>query len=872
MEKETLPHWLTLGLLLLALAFMFLGTLTLYITTDIPALHLLALLGGWTVVWGVTYCILQSRHPEIDPYIIPAVALLTGWGLLLQARLASASFLFKQLAWLFIGCTALTMVAVYPTMTRWLRRFRYSLLIGGLLLLGLTLVFGVNPSGFGQPLWLGAFGIYFQPSEMLKLLFVIYLAAYLCDRRDILTHRTNELPLWVIVLAPMLIMVGIALLLLGWQQDLGAALLFYLTFVAMLYLAWGKGWTVALSLLLFVPVIIIGYVASSRVALRVSIWLNPWTPEQADRAFQILQSLFALADGGILGQGLGQGFPTLIPAVHTDFVYAALVEEFGSAGGLALLALMGIIIYRGIYWAQNTASPFESLLAGGIAALLGIQTWVIVGGNIKLIPITGVTLPYLSYGGSSLLTTMLATGVLLNISASHPTTLSLDLAVSKAPPLPRTAERLGQALLVLLMSLALGTGYWSIVRNANLRDYVTNPRHILAEARIQRGRILDRNGSVLADISIDEDGYVTRTYPVPEAAPVIGFATLQYGTDGIEATCDARLRGDASRTAWDTARDDLYHRDPVGQDIWLTMDASLQRSAQALLKGQQGAAIVVNVHTGEVLVLASNPIYDPAIVETEWTALRNTGSAPLLNRATQGLAQPGTILQSVILSLAVEQNLLETPPAELDASVSLNGNTLTCLVPPASNTWSAVLANNCPAPIVSLGEALGMETLATGLTTWGLTDAPLLEIPTVAMFWDAQAAELTAESLGQGNLLITPLQMMGVVATLGNDGVRPPLHLLASQPMGCDVPSFNEEERIVSADVAEQIRELWIPYSNNIVGHFGQALAGPERIQTWFMGLDSKENPQYAVIVTLENPSQPERTIEIAMQLLVGFR
>jgi cell division protein FtsW len=162
----------------------------------------------------------------------------------------------------------------------------------------------------------------------------------------------------------MVTMVGLALLLLGWQQDLGAALLFYLTFVAMLYLAWGKGWHVVVSLLLFIPIALAGYWLSTRVALRVSIWLDPWGPGQADRAFQILQSLYAFADGGLVGQGLGQGLPTLIPAVHTDFVYAALVEEFGLVGGVALLLLLGLFIYRGILLAQrasaaDSGAPFE---------------------------------------------------------------------------------------------------------------------------------------------------------------------------------------------------------------------------------------------------------------------------------------------------------------------------------------------------------------------------------------------------------------------------------------------------------------------------------------------------------------------------------
>jgi len=861
------------GLLVaLPVCFVCLGATTLYLAAPLPSLtlpRLAALVLGWMAIWGATYVLLRRKLPGADPFILPIVGLLTGWGLLLLARMAP-SFLPRQILWLGISCGALCITALTPMLPRLLRRYRYTLLVAGLLLLVATFFFGVNPSGYGQELWLGVFGMYFQPSEPLKLLLVIYLASYLSDRRDLLQRQDGGKALWMAILGPMLIMVGLALSLLGWQQDLGAALLFYLTFVAMLYLAWGKGWHVIVSLLLFVPIALAGYWLSSRVALRVSIWLDPWAPEQADRAFQILQSLYAFAAGGVFGQGLGQGLPTLIPAVHTDFVYAALVEEFGLIGGLALLLLFGLLIYRGILLAQRVSasgsgSPFESLLAGGIAALFAIQIWVIMGGNAKLIPITGVTLPFLSYGGSSLLTVFIATGLLLNISAPHPEPITLTL-VPASMPLRQTAGRLGKALLLLLASIALITGAWTVLRADELRDLFTNPRRILAESRIQRGRILDRNGVTLAGITVDDRGYVTRTYIVPEAAPVIGYNTLQYGGSGIETTCDSRLRGDIGRTPWQDFRMGLLHQPPVGRDVRLTLDARLQQTAQNLLASYEGAAVLVDTRTGEILVLASTPTYDPATVETDWADLSTAPDAPLLNRATQSLAQPGAVLQTVVLAAALQEGELPEPSIPLSAHVAVNGERLTCAQTPLATTWQVALSAGCPAPFATLGNHLGIAHLAESFSAWGLIDAPALEIPTVAALWDAASADPIREAIGQGDLLVTPLHMVGVAAIVGNGGVRTPLRLLSAPLSGCVSPDLTTY-RVITSAVAARILDLW-PHYGTTVGHLGEALAGPNRTQTWFIGLNSPQVPRYAVAVLIENASDRQIPVQIGEQLL----
>lgn len=394
----------------------------------LPVVVLAACLG--TAAW-----VLYRWRPGHDRHLLPLVGMLSGLGLAEVARLAPSlspggqvvgiepglsTFLVRQVAWLGLGTLALLAVALAPGDLRWLRRYRYTWLLVGLTLLATTLVVGVNPSGFGARLWLGLGGIYFQPSELLKLLMLVFLASYLEGRREVLLAVEARIGRWRLphpaYLGPMLLMWGFSMVLLIWQRDLGAALLFFGVFLAMLYAATGQGRYVLTGLVLLGVATIVGYRLFDHVALRVDAWWNPWQ-EAAGRSFQIVQSLLAFASGGVLGQGLGQGLPTAIPVVHTDFVFAAIGEEYGLMGALAVVGCFALLVSRAFHIALEARRPFDQLLAAGIGALFGLQALVIMSGTLKLIPLTGVTLPFVSYGGSSLLTSMIMVGLLLHISS-----------------------------------------------------------------------------------------------------------------------------------------------------------------------------------------------------------------------------------------------------------------------------------------------------------------------------------------------------------------------------------------------------------------------------------------------------------------------
>ena len=420
---DWVASWRELGLIAAALAFVACGLVQLSLAQqgELSADYLwpVILLASLAIVgWGL----LTWRAPARDPLLFPVVVLLSGWGLIEVARL-QARFLSRQMWWVGLGLGALLLVAALPYRWYWLSRYRYLWLSLGLGLLALTIVWGVNPLGVGDRLWLSIGQLlYFQPSEMLKIILIIFMASYLAEKRELLVLtdlRIGRLRLPPLAyLGPLLLMWGFSLILLLWQQDLGAALLFLSAFLSMIYVATGRQFYVWAGIAMLIAIGVAGYHLYDRIQLRGTIWLDPWSDPRG-QAYQIVQSLLAFAAGGLLGTGVGLGHPTpYIPVVHTDFVFAAVGEEWGLLGALGLLLLLTILVVRGLRAAMRARTPFVSLLAAGLSAMLGWQSVIIMGGTTKLIPLTGITLPFVSYGGSSMLVCCVMVGLLIRASAA----------------------------------------------------------------------------------------------------------------------------------------------------------------------------------------------------------------------------------------------------------------------------------------------------------------------------------------------------------------------------------------------------------------------------------------------------------------------
>lgn len=597
----------------------------------------------WLFGFALALRVKQRRLPNGDPFLLPLIALLSGWGLLSIWRL-TGTYGLRQTIWLAVALGIFIAGLYFKNLLEVLSRYKYLWLTSGLALTALTLIFGTNPLGYGPRLWLGCCGIYLQPSEPLKLLLIVYLAAYLADRWKVvrlesLNNQSGNLPTFQLfnVLTPTLIMTGLALLLLVVQRDLGTASLFIFIYSVMIFLATGWRWIPVLSAFGLTLAGGAGYLLFDVVRLRVDAWLNPWL-DPSGRSYQIVQSLMAVANGGLLGRGPGLGSPGVVPVAHSDFIFAAIAEENGLIGTLGLFVLLAVVAQRGLSIARNTKDPFRRYLAAGLSVHLIGQSILIIGGNLRLLPLTGVTLPFMSYGGSSLVVSFIALLILLHIS-----TPVEGYRLKVEGKLSTSNLQLSTLLLTAIAAAALVNGWWAFSRGPDLLTRTDNPRRAIADRTVPRGALLDRHNTPLIETT-GQPGAYTRRVHTPGLGPLLGYSHPVYGQAGLEAALDPYLRGqtgNAPLTIW--WHHLLYGTPPPGVDIRLTLDLALQNTADALLGEQSGALVLLNAASGEVLALASHPTYDPNNLDANWDALITDARSPLLNRASQGRYPTGTL-------------------------------------------------------------------------------------------------------------------------------------------------------------------------------------------------------------------------------------
>ncbi len=437
------PRWTEARLLLLAALALVVGSVSLSLgVTGTLAPYAPTGLAIYLGALAIAHLVQVLAGRRSDEVLLPVVGLLGGISLLLMQRLPQGLVTMDlgettiglgevQLIWLVLALAVATTLGVLVRSDSWLRRYKYTWAAVGIGLLLLTFVFGSDVAGQRLSLRIGPVGG--QPSELLKVILVVFLAGYLSENRPLLIEQDTRLgPLRLPplpYLAPMVAMWAVALGIVVIQRDLGAALLFFAVFLALTYAATGRISLVVIGLALFLAGSALMANLFSHVGDRIAIWLDPFA-DPLGRGYQIVQSLHAFARGGLLGTGLGDGLPMVggrlpIPEVHTDFPLAALGEELGLVGVIAILGLYFVVIQRGLRIGASAADDFRAILATGLALIVGVQAFIIAAGNLKVLPLTGVTLPFISYGGSSLLANALVVGLLLALS---------DRGVEPPPP------------------------------------------------------------------------------------------------------------------------------------------------------------------------------------------------------------------------------------------------------------------------------------------------------------------------------------------------------------------------------------------------------------------------------------------------------
>ncbi|MEI8084139.1 MAG: FtsW/RodA/SpoVE family cell cycle protein, partial [Actinomycetes bacterium] len=402
----------------------------------------------FVVLLGGAHVAVRLLTPYADPLLLPSAALLNMIGLAMIHRLDLAADaratrsdlpsptpdVVSQLTWTLLAVVLFVAVLVTVKDHRKLQRFTYTAMVAGVVLLLMPLVPIIGSTVNGATLWVRFGPLSFQPSELAKIALTIFFAGYLVRTRDSLALvRRKVLGLGIPRardLGPILVAWLISLAVLVFQRDLGTALMFFGLFVALLYIATQRRSWLIIGGALFIFGAVAGYYMFGHVRLRVEVWLNTWD-YASDQGYQIAQSLFGLANGGIFGTGWGQGYPQFVPFANTDFISASLGEELGTTGFMAILLIYGIIVERMLRTSIACRDPFGKLLTVGFAVVMALQLFVVIGGVTRLIPLTGLTTPFLSYGGSALIANWMIIALIMRVSdqARRPLPPGTDVGV-----------------------------------------------------------------------------------------------------------------------------------------------------------------------------------------------------------------------------------------------------------------------------------------------------------------------------------------------------------------------------------------------------------------------------------------------------------
>lgn len=830
---------------------------------------------GLIVAFVAAHIAIRLLAPGADPAILPLVFILSGIGITFVTRLAPEDAM-GQVVWLFVSVAAMVATLILiPNLDR-LADYKFTLGLTGVALLLMPAIFGTEI--YGSKLWIRIGGFSFQPGEIAKILIVLFLAAYLSENRELLSASSHKVGPFTLprlrMLTPMLVMWGMCLVVVVFERDLGSAVLFFTLFVVMLYVATGRIGYVLVSLALLAIGGALSYKFFSHVRVRFQIWLDPFA-DPSGSGLQIVQSIYSLADGGLVGSGIGKGMPTLIPVVKSDFIFSAVAEEMGLLGGAAVLLLFMLLAVRGLTTAARAKSDMSAFTAVGLTTALSFQAFLIVGGVTKLLPLTGVTLPFMSQGGSSLLSSFIVIGLLLRAgdegtgrmalpsgdgtSASPSPLLApgstggapvvqgkharahFGLGTSEGGVLGRVALGNRLTLLVtfftlLFAALIANLTYIQVIKASYYQQLPNNNHTIARSAYVQRGAILTSDGVTLAESLKQADGTYVRTYPQGSlAAHTVGYVSTQYGATGVEASMNDSLTGHADYSNWQKALYSLAGVNQPGNSVVLTINSQIQQAAEEALEGHVGSIVVLDPTTGAVLAKASSPTFSYNDIST----ILSTGdsSGELVDRSCASLYTPGSTFKVVTLAAAIDSGTA-TLDSSIDAParISIGGadvtnvagedfgtTTLRNAFTHSSNTAFGQLAVNVGAStLVDYAKAFGYGTTLGQdfhVTASLMPDAS--EMTEWETAW-AGAGQPVGQHSSPAGPQTTVMQNAVVAAAIANNGVvmSPYLvdHVLSPEGVTITTTKPRSLGQAVTAETAQQVKEAMLDVVQNGTG------------------------------------------------------
>lgn len=841
----------------------------------------------------VAHFAVRKFAPGADPAILPIAFALSGIGIAFVTRLAP-NLAVNQVMWLFVGVLLMVLVIALIKNIDKIANFKYTLMIIGVVLLLSPLIPGIGNEINGSRIWLSIAGFSFQPGEIAKIFIVLFLAGYLATNREMLSVFTVRIGPFNLpdfrTLLPLLLMWAIALMIVVFEKDLGSALVFFFIFLMMLYAATGKKFYLVVGLLLATVGALVAWSLFSHVQVRVETWLNPFADAQ-DTGFQLVQALYSMADGNLFGVGIGRGYAGMIPIVESDFIFAAIAEETGLLGAAGMLLLYVCLAIRGIVTAARAKSDVSSFIAVGMTAIIVLQAFIIIGGVTRLIPLTGLTLPFMSQGGSSLLASFIAIGFLLKCGdegtgiekeiKTGATSLHSNSVLGRIS----LGKRLTGIMIIfsVMFALLVANLTYIMVFQADYYKSMPGNNHTMArEAKSERGTISTYDGTVLAHSVKQEDGSYAREYPSGDlASHVVGYYSQTYGSSGIESAYNDTLKGQENFASWTDLFNSLAGTSAPGNDVTLTLNSKIQRAAQDALSGYSGACVVMDPDTGAILGMASTPGYDAANFESVLT--ENSDSGLLLNRAIQAPYAPGSTFKILTLGIALENNIasedtIYSSPSEMEignapvtnfGGFSYGDITLARATEVSSNTVFGQVG-------VEIGSDLLVRTAEEfGFNTDIAFDLPLkkslMPDPDEMTEWEtawAAVGQPVGEHESPAGPQATVLQMALIGSAVANEGAVQNPYLVENVSNAEGATSYtatpSKLSQVFSSSTANRVKTVLEGVVNSgtgaaaavpgvqVAGKTGTAETGKDIDDSWFVGLAPSDNPRVVIAIVLE--------------------
>lgn len=708
--------------------------------------------------------LMRAIYPKTNRLILNHTAMLLSISFVILTRLS----LTRSIRQFAIVAVSLIVALVIPLISKYiqlLRKFRYLFAGIGILILAAVLITGSITNG--SKLSFSIMGISFQPSEFIKMLYVLFIAGMLYRAEKFRNIFLSA----VLAAAHVLILVA--------SRDLGSALIFYTVYIVLLYIATSEKRYMILGLAGAAVASYMAYLLFSHVQIRVSAWLDPWS-DVNNTGYQIAQSLFAIGTGGWFGMGVGGGMPQTIPYVEKDFIFSAICEEFGVIYGICVILICLNLFLEIAHIAYSCKDRFIKLASYGLGVTYIFQLFLTIGGNIKFIPSTGVTFPLISYGGSSVLATLMMISLVQSFYQEHRTLFEVEVEEDEYIEVKNHAWQINiisGAFVCLFTAMSVYLAhyiYFDSVKVIN-NTYNAKRQEVLASKTI-RGDILAADGSILATTIKDDNGE-KRYYPYSDIfAHAVGYS--ENGRMGVEQSANIYLvSSDISLNQ--KVQDNLDDVKHMGNTVYTTFDTDLQKTAYNALGIYDGAIIVTDPTTGKILAMVSKPDFDPNTIVENWEAIiQDEESSILVNRVSQGLYPPGSTFKILTALEYIRENPDDYTDYTFDCSGSFTSDdsTIRCYhgTKHGSINFRTSFAKSCNSSFANMGLELNRNDFADTLEK--LLFNQDLPVDLVSNKSKINISEKTTESnmiqaaIGQGSTQMTPLHLSMITSMIANNG------------------------------------------------------------------------------------------------------